>query len=47
LAVAVTNTADVCILGAVTLTACTKDCIFTELSEQEVILHVEYINNTV
>jgi len=42
LAVAVTNTADVCILGVVKLTACTKDCTVTELSEEEVIVHVEY-----
>jgi len=44
LAVAVTNTADVCILGAVKLTAFIKDCIVTQLSEEEVIVHVEYIN---
>jgi len=42
LTVAVTNTADVCILGAVKLTDCTKECIVTELSEEEVIVHGEY-----
>jgi len=43
----VSNTADVCILAAVKLTACIKDCIVTELYEYEVIFQVEYINITV
>jgi hypothetical protein len=43
----VINTADVCILAAVKLTACAKDCIVTQLSEQEVNMHVEYVNITV
>jgi hypothetical protein len=38
----VTNTADVCILAAVKLTACIKDLIVTQLSEEEAILHAEY-----